>query len=242
MVRTPCEKNGVKKGTWTPEEDAKLIAYIKRYGHWNWRQLPKYAGLSRCGKSCRLRYLNYLSPNIRRGDYTREEEEIILKMHQQLGNKWSLIASKLPGRTDNDIKNYWHTNLKKRAQQSNPIESDKSDEICQIDRIESSTITSPMWHQILETPSGEISTSSSDKFSHLTGIESLVSSQEMNSNSPDLYEISRESFWKEPFWIDKSEIQIHRFPTNLGELTLGSEDTLGDFIHQVMQDYADNSL
>ncbi|PHU12252.1 Myb-related protein Myb4, partial [Capsicum chinense] len=116
MVRTPChDEKGRKKGTWTPEEDRKLAAYITKYGSWNWRQLPKYAGLARCGKSCRLRWMNYLRPNVKRGNYTKEEDEIILNLHAQLGNKWSAIAVHLPGRSDNEIKNHWHTALKKRA-------------------------------------------------------------------------------------------------------------------------------
>ncbi|XP_028761560.1 transcription factor MYB4-like [Neltuma alba] len=117
MVRTPSyDKSGLKKGTWTPEEDSKLIAYVTRYGCWNWRQLPRFAGLARCGKSCRLRWMNYLRPNIRRGNYTPQEEDIIIELHKQLGNRWSSIAAHLPGRTDNEIKNHWHTNLKKRFQ------------------------------------------------------------------------------------------------------------------------------
>ncbi|KAM0941869.1 putative transcription factor MYB-HB-like family [Dioscorea sansibarensis] len=118
MVRAPCcEKMGLKKGPWTSEEDQILISHIQRFGHGNWRALPKQAGLLRCGKSCRLRWINYLRPDIKRGNFSREEEEIIISLHQLLGNKWSAIASRLPGRTDNEIKNVWHTHLKKRVKQ-----------------------------------------------------------------------------------------------------------------------------
>lgn len=72
------------------------------------------SGLLRCGKSCRLRWINYLRPDIKRGNFTNEEEETIIKLHESLGNRWSAIAAKLPGRTDNEIKNVWHTHLKKK--------------------------------------------------------------------------------------------------------------------------------
>lgn len=115
MGRAPCcEKMGLKKGPWTKEEDQILINYIKENGHGNWRALPKRAGLLRCGKSCRLRWTNYLRPDIKRGNFTEEEEDTIIKLHQALGNRWSAIAAALPGRTDNEIKNVWHTHLKKR--------------------------------------------------------------------------------------------------------------------------------
>ncbi|KAJ4981221.1 hypothetical protein NE237_032058 [Protea cynaroides] len=115
MGRAPCcEKNGLKKGPWTPEEDQKLIDYIQKHGHGSWRTLPKNAGLERCGKSCRLRWTNYLRPDIKRGKFSFEEEETIIQLHSILGNKWSAIAARLPGRTDNEIKNYWNTHIRKR--------------------------------------------------------------------------------------------------------------------------------
>ncbi|KAI4322610.1 hypothetical protein L6164_022287 [Bauhinia variegata] len=115
MGRAPCcDKNGLKKGPWTPEEDLKLINYIQTHGPGNWRTLPKNAGLQRCGKSCRLRWTNYLRPDIKRGRFSFEEEETIIQLHSLLGNKWSVIAARLPGRTDNEIKNYWNTHIRKR--------------------------------------------------------------------------------------------------------------------------------
>ncbi|GKD52873.1 putative homeodomain-like protein [Tanacetum coccineum] len=109
----------LKKGAWSVDEDQKLITYINRYGIWNWSQMPRFAGLSRSGKSCRLRWMNYLRPNVKKGIFSEEEEEIILVSHSQLGNRWSAIASRLPGRSDNDVKNHWHSHLKKRAGEQN---------------------------------------------------------------------------------------------------------------------------
>ncbi|XP_009790938.1 transcription factor MYB15-like [Nicotiana tabacum] len=103
----------VKKGAWSPEEDQKLKSYIMRYGIWNWSRMPKFAGLSRTGKSCRLRWINYLNPDVKKGPFTMEERETVIKMYQELGSRWSAIAAKLPGRTDNDVKNFFYTHLKK---------------------------------------------------------------------------------------------------------------------------------
>ncbi|KAL9151518.1 hypothetical protein ABFS82_11G056700 [Erythranthe guttata] len=116
MGRAPCcDKTKVKRGPWSPQEDNTLKNYVENHGTGgNWIALPHKAGLKRCGKSCRLRWLNYLRPNIKHGGFTEEEDHIILTLYHNIGSRWSVIASQLPGRTDNDVKNYWNTKLKKK--------------------------------------------------------------------------------------------------------------------------------
>ncbi|XP_058067612.1 transcription factor MYB36-like [Magnolia sinica] len=116
MGRAPCcDKANVKRGPWSPEEDTALKNYVEKHGSGgNWIALPHKAGLKRCGKSCRLRWLNYLRPDIKHGGFTDEEDNIICSLYKNIGSKWSIIASHLPGRTDNDVKNYWNTKLKKK--------------------------------------------------------------------------------------------------------------------------------
>ncbi|XP_023745206.1 transcription factor MYB101 [Lactuca sativa] len=113
--------NDLTKGLWTPKEDALLVKYVTENGERRWNDVSRKFGLMRCGNSCRLRWFNHLRSNLKKEDFTPEEENTILKLHAKYGNRWSHLARHLPGRTDNEIKNYWNIRLKRHVRAGLPI-------------------------------------------------------------------------------------------------------------------------
>ncbi|KAJ0255278.1 Transcription factor MYB27 [Hirschfeldia incana] len=115
-----CKKEEtLRRGPWLEEEDERLVKFVTLMGERRWDSLARVSGLKRSGKSCRLRWMNYLNPSLKREPVSQEEEIVILQLHALWGNKWSKIARRLPGRTDNQIKNYWRTHFRKKVEAQN---------------------------------------------------------------------------------------------------------------------------
>ncbi|KAK4758738.1 hypothetical protein SAY87_020039 [Trapa incisa] len=170
MTRKPCcDKGDADKGAWSKQEDQKLIDYIRQHGEGCWAAVPRGAGLLRCGKNCRLRWINHLRPNVKRGKFAEDEEDLIIKLHALLGNRWSLISGRLPGRTENEIKKYWNSHLGKKLlmmgvdpNNHRPVHGilrSPAPAMAQVPSNVSSTATSPSFNVQLALPSPSVKSS-----------------------------------------------------------------------------------
>lgn len=121
-VRTPrkgnnglSDENQIIFGSWTREEDETIIEFIKVNGETKWTQLARLIG-HRTGKQCRERWKNNLDPTVSKSKWTEEEDRLIIESIEKSGTRWSIIASLLPGRTDNAVKNRWYSTLHRRLE------------------------------------------------------------------------------------------------------------------------------
>ncbi|XP_057478837.1 transcription factor DUO1-like [Actinidia eriantha] len=116
MERIQTREEVIKKGPWTAEEDQVLVNFVNKYGPRDWSSIRSMGLLPRTGKSCRLRWVNKLRPNLKIGcKFSAEEERVVIDLQARFGNKWATIASYLQGRTDNDVKNFWSSRQKRLA-------------------------------------------------------------------------------------------------------------------------------
>uniref|UniRef100_K9LXG5 R2R3 MYB n=1 Tax=Iris fulva TaxID=92176 RepID=K9LXG5_9ASPA len=198
------QASGLRRGSWTPEEDALLRMCMEKYGEGRWCNVPQMAGLSRCPKSCRLRWLNYLSPRIKRGRFGDDEMDLIIRLHKLLGNRWSLIAGRLPGRTANDIKNYWNIHLSRKPPDAKgKAQTNSSTALVKVLKPKPHTISSLNWScrtsltKDLYVPKSQEkpaavsirpSSSPADQ-NHITCIESIFNSKDLSPIVSDHIEL-----------------------------------------------------
>ncbi|AEE78117.2 Transcription factor MYB48 [Arabidopsis thaliana] len=189
------QEEGNRKGPWTEQEDILLVNFVHLFGDRRWDFIAKVSGLNRTGKSCRLRWVNYLHPGLKRGKMTPQEERLVLELHAKWGNRWSKIARKLPGRTDNEIKNYWRTHMRKKAQEKKrPVSPTSSFSNCSSSSVTTTTTNTQDTSCHSRKSSGEVS------FYDTGGSRST---REMNQENEDVY--SLDDIWRE---IDHSAVNI----------------------------------
>ncbi|CAL1398788.1 unnamed protein product [Linum trigynum] len=217
-----CYKQKLRKGLWSPEEDEKLLRHITKYGHGCWSSVPKQAGLQRCGKSCRLRWINYLRPDLKRGAFSQQEENLIIELHAVLGNRWSQIAAQLPGRTDNEIKNLWNSCLKKKLRQRgiDPVTHKPLSEIENADENKNMNGSSPVSGSATgdedKSVSGELNLLRPDIHSKTRGLQSPTQ-QQPTIPIPDCGGAAAGSLMStnKDFLLDRFGGNCHQSPTDL---------------------------
>ncbi|KAK4431977.1 Transcription factor [Sesamum alatum] len=246
MGRHPCcDKEGIKKGPWTPEEDIILVSYIQEHGPGNWRAVPTNTGLLRCSKSCRLRWTNYLRPGIKRGNFTPHEEGMIIHLQALLGNKWAAIATYLPQRTDNDIKNYWNTHLKKKLkkfQSSSPPQMPVSDHISTVPNYNNHHFMAKTYrthHHEQNSTDHEIN--NIKNHSSLSGLMRQPISHDQNLSSSSSYASSAENISRLlETWMKSSSRETGEIPTEFSgngiretvcDQSSSDQEIKGGFVH-----------
>ncbi|KAL4587646.1 hypothetical protein LXL04_000518 [Taraxacum kok-saghyz] len=194
----------LRKGPWTEHEDVQLAFNVNMFGDRRWDFIAKVSGLKRTGKSCRLRWVNYLHPGLKRGRMTPHEEKLVLEYHSKWGNRWSRIARKLPGRTDNEIKNYWRTHMRKKAQENKRASSPSSS-------FSNSSSSSSITHD--PTVDSMLLTETKDRISFYDtgGIEMVPATHRGKNNYKDSSEEQEKVYSMDEIWEDIDSLENNGF-------------------------------
>ncbi|XP_057460224.1 transcription factor MYB7-like isoform X1 [Actinidia eriantha] len=239
--QSDCVKPKLRKGLWSPEEDEKLFNHITRFGVGCWSTVPKLAGLERCGKSCRLRWINYLRPDLKRGMFSPQEEDLIISLHEALGNRWAQIAAQLPGRTDNEIKNFWNSCLKKKLMKKGidpnthkPV-SDKEEREKEKSSITVAAASAAMNSTIFYEGGLNLTEASREQFENKPVFDPLLVYEFQGNDDPVAYNSSFSAQYLRPFGQSYQEVNSH--------LGFNSMPNLTSFDHRNMAetDFSGNS-
>ncbi|KAI3694605.1 hypothetical protein L1987_77573 [Smallanthus sonchifolius] len=195
-----------RKGPWTEHEDFQLVFHVHMFGDRRWDFIAGVSGLKRTGKSCRLRWVNYLNPGLKRGKLAPHEERLVLELHSKFGNRWSKIAKKLPGRTDNEIKNYWRTHMRKRAQEKKRTTLQSRSLSSSLSQCSSSSSICTSHPTIGSMP---ITETKERSFYDTGGVEMFTKNNNKNSDSSDVQEgyYSMEDIWTDIDFLDDYSIK-----------------------------------